>query len=382
MRILTIIFLLISFTATAQNFDVLPTIDTVLATDKMLIRPLSTTSPALRRITLEQLRRFINRGVTAQDTTKWSLTGNAGTTAGTNFIGTTDNQDLVFKVAGVFAGWIDTGTVNTALGMRALYSTTSAIGNVAFGASALQNLTSGRENVAIGVAALQSITTTRRNTAIGLLALGALSSGDRNTALGYNAMHEITTGGSNVAIGNKSGNSISTANNCIFLGDSSGGKTTGLFNSVAIGYASYVDTNNAMILGNSSVNVGIGITKPTAKLHIAGNFRLVDGTQSAGYFLTSDANGNASWQVLALSDTATLDFGTIAPNGHETLTITVAGAALGDVVSLGIPNSSVNDHGAFMAWVSATDTVSVKCYNFDGVGFDPAAGVFKVKVFK
>ncbi|WP_300351897.1 hypothetical protein [Chryseobacterium sp.] len=27
----------------------------------------------------------------------WSLTGNAGTTSGTNFIGTTDNQDLVFK---------------------------------------------------------------------------------------------------------------------------------------------------------------------------------------------------------------------------------------------------------------------------------------------
>lgn len=27
----------------------------------------------------------------------WSLTGNTGTTAGTNFIGTTDNKDLVFK---------------------------------------------------------------------------------------------------------------------------------------------------------------------------------------------------------------------------------------------------------------------------------------------
>ncbi len=33
----------------------------------------------------------------AQD---WSLTGNAGTTPGTNFIGTTDNQDLVFKTNG------------------------------------------------------------------------------------------------------------------------------------------------------------------------------------------------------------------------------------------------------------------------------------------
>ena len=35
---------------------------------------------------------------TAQD---WSLLGNAGTTAGTNFLGTTDAQDLVFKTNGV-----------------------------------------------------------------------------------------------------------------------------------------------------------------------------------------------------------------------------------------------------------------------------------------
>lgn len=32
----------------------------------------------------------------------WSLTGNAGTTPGTNFIGTTDNKDLVFKVSNNF----------------------------------------------------------------------------------------------------------------------------------------------------------------------------------------------------------------------------------------------------------------------------------------
>ncbi len=34
------------------------------------------------------------------DKTSWLLTGNAGTTAGTNFIGTTDSQDFIFKSAG------------------------------------------------------------------------------------------------------------------------------------------------------------------------------------------------------------------------------------------------------------------------------------------
>ena len=37
----------------------------------------------------------------AQDTSFWRLTGNAGTTAGTNFVGTTDAQDLVLKTNGV-----------------------------------------------------------------------------------------------------------------------------------------------------------------------------------------------------------------------------------------------------------------------------------------
>ena len=39
---------------------------------------------------------------------KWSLTGNSGTTAGTNFIGTTDNVDLVFKTNNIQRISIDT----------------------------------------------------------------------------------------------------------------------------------------------------------------------------------------------------------------------------------------------------------------------------------
>jgi len=42
-------------------------------------------------------------------------------------------------------------------------------------------------------------------------------------------------------------------------------------------------------------NVGIGTTAPTTKLHVAGQLRIVDGTQGANKVLTSDANGNSSW---------------------------------------------------------------------------------------
>jgi hypothetical protein len=44
-------------------------------------------------------------------------------------------------------------------------------------------------------------------------------------------------------------------------------------------------------------NVGIGTNAPTTRLHVNGGFRLENGTQAAGRILTSDAAGNASWQI-------------------------------------------------------------------------------------
>ncbi len=47
-------------------------------------------------------------------------------------------------------------------------------------------------------------------------------------------------------------------------------------------------------------NLGIGTTTPTAKFHVAGNVRIEDGTEGADKVLTSDANGNASWQMTGM----------------------------------------------------------------------------------
>jgi hypothetical protein len=51
------------------------------------------------------------------------------------------------------------------------------------------------------------------------------------------------------------------------------------------------------ILNNG--NVGIGTTTPGAKLEVAGQLKIVDGTQGIGKILTSDANGLASWTTPA-----------------------------------------------------------------------------------
>jgi hypothetical protein len=50
-------------------------------------------------------------------------------------------------------------------------------------------------------------------------------------------------------------------------------------------------------LNFTSGNVGIGTASPAAKLDINGTLKYTDGNQAANKILTSDANGNASWQA-------------------------------------------------------------------------------------
>ncbi|HEX3167176.1 MAG TPA: hypothetical protein VHQ93_13000, partial [Chitinophagaceae bacterium] len=74
----------------------------------------------------------------------WSLNGNAGTNS-SNFIGTTDNQPLVFRVNGSLAGTIssDITTANHFMGILAGNSITTGIYNTANGYYALRLNTSG-----------------------------------------------------------------------------------------------------------------------------------------------------------------------------------------------------------------------------------------------
>lgn len=95
-------------------------------------------------------------------------------------------------------------------------------------------------------------------------------------------------------------------------------------------------------------------------------FRIGDGYQVNGGTLVKRT----------LSATANLDFGSIAAHTTADLTITVTGCAVNDSVSLGPPSAPVAGI-SYMGFVSATNTVTVRCINHTAAAIDPALQTFR-----
>jgi hypothetical protein len=106
----------------------------------------------------------------------------------------------------------------------------------------------------------------------------------------------------------------------------------------------------------------------------------VSGT--ATYNLSVDASGNVITTSVPLSNSASLNFPSTSAQNSSDLTITVTGAALNDLVVLGVPNGSVNANTCYTAWVSATNTVTVRFNNYSSGAIDPASGTFNVRILK
>jgi len=178
----------------------------------------------------------------------WGLTGNSGTNPPTNFIGTTDNRALIFKVNSQFSGRIDT-VGNTSIGYHSLPNSTG-IYNTAIGKSALFSNIQGFLNTATGVRALFNNTEGYGNTANGFLAL-ELNNGDRNTASGYATLASNTSGSQNTAYGTGAGYSNQTGNANVAIGNECLHNNTATSELVAIG-------DSAMFNSTGSENTAVG----------------------------------------------------------------------------------------------------------------------------
>ncbi|WP_347268994.1 tail fiber domain-containing protein [Paracoccus sp. (in: a-proteobacteria)] len=238
----------------------------------------------------------------------WLLNGNNNTDPATNFIGTTDDQSLNFRVNNTRAGYLSSNgnvfwgigsgysnttgysnvaignkalytnsggynlvaigdsalynnianTGNTAVGNKALYSNTTGSSNTANGYKALYNNTSGYDNTANGYTALYSNTTGSYNTANGSFALYFNTTSNYNTANGYLALYSNTTGSSNTANGYTALRSNTTGSYNTAYGNSALYSNISGANNTAIGYNANVTTGNltnATVIGyNATVN--------------------------------------------------------------------------------------------------------------------------------
>jgi len=202
----------------------------------------------------------------------WALLGNSGTVYGTNFIGTTDDRDLMIRVNNEKAGTIEgVGSENTGLGYQSLENDNPAIDgfyNAAFGYRTLNANTSGNSNTAIGHTALEDNVSGNRNTAIGFQsminhqsnsdntaigsdALSNSTSAKENTAIGSKALESITTGELNTAIGYRSGKNVSNGISNTFIGHSAGGTSGTKRSAIALGAGALADSSYRFVVTDS-----------------------------------------------------------------------------------------------------------------------------------
>ncbi|MBV6404618.1 MAG: hypothetical protein GFGODING_01371 [Flavobacteriales bacterium] len=246
----------------------------------------------------------------------WSLTGNAGTVPGTNFLGTTDNIPFEVRVNNARAGWIGpgpalttsansswgyqalssntTGWANTATGFGALQANTTGSGCTAVGHTALAANTSGASNVAVGNQALHSSTTGNRNTAIGDMALYTNTGGTYNDAHGHRSLYANTTGWQNCGFGtftlelNTTGSYNTALGHSALHGNTTGNDNTGV--------------GRAALWTNSTGSYNTGSGSHALHLNTTGSYNTAAGFQAA-YNNTTGASNAAFGHVALFSNT-------------------------------------------------------------------------------
>ena len=255
----------------------------------------------------------------------WSTTGHAGTNSATNFIGTTDNQPLVFKINGaekmklspngrlVFfdthsqtwsnnlyigggnevpsnnAGGIN--YANVAVGLGSMSSNTTGNANTAVGFNTMTRSTTGSLNTALGINSMQNSVTGNNNVAVGHNTLGGMIAGEYNTAVGFSAMRTWGSTNSvplvgNTAIGNSALMDLNNGSFNTVMGHNSFLRTVNANYNVIIG------TNNAPLINNATGNIYIGNniaavgTSPSNELNIGNWIVGNNGTIGIGQFTT------------------------------------------------------------------------------------------------
>jgi trimeric autotransporter adhesin len=210
---------------------------------------------------------------------------------GAGFANTTGQLN---SFVGSYAGYFNTtGSSNSLFGQAAGTSNTTGSDNSFFGFKAGYSNTHGSYNSFVGRSAGYFNTTGAENSFFGYWTGYANTTGSFNAFYGDSAGGSNTTGGYNSYVGESSGQYTTTGNYNSFLGNNTGRSMTaehhnslvgalsdgavGITNATALGYRAKVSQSNSLVLGSinginsatADTNVGIGITNPERRFHVA-----------------------------------------------------------------------------------------------------------------
>jgi hypothetical protein len=353
---------------------------------------------------------LLQQPLLAQD---WQLTGNSGTSASTNFLGTTDSKALVLRtnniqrlritqsgnvgigisapaqkldvngninlakdssiyignervltmetgvfpvIGNLFLGASSgvsnrSGAHNTAAGYRASFANTNGSNNTASGYSALY-FNYGSNNTASGSLALYSNLDGYNNSAAGSYALSNNTSGNNNTAAGYYALRYNTNGYNNTASG-----SYALYHNTGGLVNTASGfealynNTTGNSNAAA-GYAALYSNTT----GNSNTASG----NHSLFANNIGNFNTANGYDALNSNTTGSYNTGIGWRALYYnttgnSNTAVGAYADVSAVNLKNATAIGYGANVDVDNKVRIGNAAVTSIGGQVGWSTFSD---------------------------
>ncbi len=258
----------------------------------------------------------------------WLLTGNAGTTPGTHFIGTTDTQALHFYVNG--------GSSNSLI-LNTNASLQRDDGGDGRGSDAVDLQISRNSSTQVASGTYATIGGGRRNTAINIAA--TVAGGDQNTARG----RYTTVGGGTGNVASSSDGFVTAA---ITVGGGQQNQATGIVSTISGGAHNTASGPDAVIAGGSNNSIS-GQTNSIS----GGVFNAITGYRSA--IGGGDRNlVEGRWSMipggrgLTLSEDGSFGFlggnhnGTVVSRGNNRMTITEADIAVFGNVDLLLANNN------------------------------------------
>jgi trimeric autotransporter adhesin len=311
----------------------------------------------------------------------WGTTGNAGTNASTDFIGTIDDKPLVFKTNNIESGRIDpqpnnvffgrgagkltTGVNNSFFGNQSGSANTSGIQNSAAGSFALESNTTGNNNAAVGLSALRFNTTGNDNTAIGSQTLFANETGSRNIGIGRHSLQSGTDVTDCIAIGHDALSSLVHGSGLIAIGSGALQNASFLFvdnpKVIGIGFNALLNNHglNNIALGHEALttnftgeaNIGIGVN--VLKDNLTGSFNTSIGHSS----LINNTSGELN---------TALGNGSLFDNSSGSRNTAIGSSALSE--NTGNNNTAVGNRALFFNTTGSNNT-AIGAEAFPAIGF-------------